>query len=108
MYKKCLSFLLVLAISIAFLSGFSIAQEEISPSIPPSILEPGRLPGYIDIPRALFSEKVHFFAFNKAMPKDPKPLQQRGVVAIERIQQAVESIPTVRAKTIIEIGRAHV
>ena len=102
MYKKYLSFLLVLATACALFSGSSFAQVEIPSSIAFSPFISERLPGYIDIPRALFSEKVHFFAFNKAMPKDPKPLQQRGVVAIERIQQAVQSIPTVRAKTIIE------
>lgn len=102
MYKKYLSFLLVLATACALFSGSSFVQVEIPSSIAFSPFISERLPGYIDIPRALFSEKVHFFAFNKAMPKDPKPLQQRGVVAIERIQQAGQSIPTVRAKTIIE------
>ena len=54
----------------------------------------------------LFEEQVgtgiHFFAFNKAMPKDPLPLQRRGVRAIERIREAVGTIPTIKLNTHIE------
>jgi hypothetical protein len=102
MYRKFLSFLLMLGIICALFSGVSFAQVEIpsSTAFLPFISE--RLPGFIDIPGALFSEKVHFFAFNKAMPKDPKPLQQRGVVAMERIGSAVQNILGIKTKTLVE------
>jgi hypothetical protein len=102
MYRKFLSFLLMLAFFCASFAVVGIAKEDISLFQYPLFLKLGDLPGYSDYPIAYLPKELHFFAFNKARPKDPKPLQQRGVVAIERIGSAVQNLPKFNIKTIVE------
>lgn len=47
-------------------------------------------------------KEVYFLACNKAMPDDPKVLQQRGVTAIERLKAAAEGLPSLEVRTLIE------
>ncbi len=88
--KKIVVFLIIVALG-SFSSQFAGKGRA---SLP--LLDPTPSHSYVSIARS------HFFAFNKAMPKDPLPLQRRGVVAIERINAAVDVADSFLLHSIIE------